>query len=406
MTRILSFSLLIAAAIIGYLAFTDAKPDPEPPKPVPDDAEWVMDESMARYLAEFEETFKAGMNEKKIPGASIVIVKDGRVVFQKGFGVRENGKPQRVNEHTVFRLGSVSKGFASVLTGVLADEGIVSWDDPVTNYVKDFQLYDPGQTGRVRIRHLLSHTSGLPRHAYTNLVEDGLSMDRIIPRLREVPLIAKEGEQLAYQNATYSVIEKVLENQTESDFNTLLQEKLFKPLSMDHASSTYEGIREAENRALPHVYVSRSRGRAPISISRKYYNAVSSGGINASASDMGKWLLMLTGHHPEVISEESLNKLSEPIATLNNRRFSRHWDDVNRSYYGLGWRVLDNHGQKIVYHGGYVNGYRSEIAFSPEDGTGICILINTSSSYPLEVIPGFFNHFRSDSSITTSDQTR
>jgi len=405
-TRILSFSLLIAAAIIGYLAFTDAKPDPEPPKPVPDDAEWVMDESMARYLAEFEETFKAGMNEKKIPGASIVIVKDGRVVFQKGFGVRENGKPQRVNEHTVFRLGSVSKGFASVLTGVLADEGIVSWDDPVTNYVKDFQLYEPGQTDRVRIRHLLSHTSGLPRHAYTNLVEDGLSMDRIIPRLREVPLIAKEGEQLAYQNATYSVIEKVLENQTESDFNTLLQEKLFKPLSMDHASSTYEGIREAENRALPHVYVSRSRGRAPISISRKYYNAVSSGGINASASDMGKWLLMLTGHHPEVISEESLNKLSEPIATLNNRRFSRHWDDVNRSYYGLGWRVLDNHGQKIVYHGGYVNGYRSEIAFSPEDGTGICILINTSSSYPLEVIPGFFNHFRSDSSITTSDQTR
>lgn len=406
MTRILSFSLLITAAIIGYLAFTDAKPDPEPLKPVPDDAEWVMDESTARYLADFEETFKAGMNEKKIPGASIVMVKDGRVVFQKGFGVRENGKPQRVNEHTVFRLGSVSKGFASVLTGVLADEGIVSWDDPVTRYVKDFQLYDPGQTGRVRIHHLLSHTSGLPRHAYTNLVEDGLSMDRIIPRLREVPLIAKEGEQLAYQNATYSVIEKVLENQTESDFNTLLQEKLFKPLSMDHASSTYDGIREAENRALPHVYVSRSRGRAPISISRKYYNAVSSGGINASASDMGKWLLMLTGHHPEVISGESLNKLSEPIATLNNRRFSRHWDDVNRSYYGLGWRILDNHGQKIVYHGGYVNGYRSEIAFSPEDGTGICILINTSSSYPLEVIPGFFNHFRTDSSVTTSDQTR
>jgi len=402
-TRILSFSLLIAAAIIGYLAFTDAKPDPEPPKPVPDDAEWVMDESMARYLAEFEETFKAGMNEKKIPGASIVIVKDGRVVFQKGFGVRENGKPQRVNEHTVFRLGSVSKGFASVLTGVLADEGIVSWDDPVTNYVKDFQLYDPGQTGRVRIRHLLSHTSGLPRHAYTNLVEDGLSMDRIIPRLREVPLIAKEGEQLAYQNATYSVIEKVLENQTESDFNELLQDKLFEPLSMNNASSTYEGIRNTKNKALPHVYVSRSRGRAPISISRKYYNAVSSGGINASASDMGKWLLMLTGHHPNVISEKSLNQLSEPIATLNNRRFSRHWDGVNRSYYGLGWRILDNHGQKIVYHGGYVNGYRSEIAFSPEDGTGICILINTSSSYPLEVIPDFFNHFKSDSTITISD---
>jgi beta-lactamase class C len=403
-TRILSVIVFLAVIFISYLAFTDIEPAPETSESVSD--EWVMDEALASYLQDFERTFTEGMNENKIPGAAVAMVKDGRIVFQKGFGVREKGKPQRVDEHTVFRLGSVSKGFASVLTAVLADEGVVDWDDPVSGYLEDFRLYDPGQTRRVQIRHLLSHTSGLPRHSYTNLVEDGLSLDRIIPRLQEVPLIAKEGEQLAYQNATYSVIEKVLESQTENDFNTLLQEKLFDPLSMENASSTYEGIHEADNKALPHVYVSRSRGRAPISISRKYYNAVSSGGINASASDMGKWLLMLTGHHPEVISEESLNTLSEPIATLNNRRFSRHWDDVNRSYYGLGWRILDNHGQKIVYHGGYVNGYRSEIAFSPDDGTGICILINTSSSYPLEVIPGFFNHFKSDSPDTASDQTR
>lgn len=388
------------------MAFTDIESEPETSNSKPEDGGWVMDESTIRYLADFEEAFKAGMNENKIPGAAVAIVKDGRVVYQKGFGVREKGKPQPVNEHTVFRLGSVSKGFTSVLTGVLADEGILSWDDPVIRYVKNFQLNDPSQTGRIRISHLLSHTSGLPRHAYTNLIEDGLTIDKIIPRLREVPLIAKEGKQLAYQNATFSVIEKVLEGQTGNDFNSLLQEKLFQPLSMYSASSTYDGILESENKALPHLYVSRSQGRSPSSISRKYYNAVSSGGINASASDMGKWLLLLTGHHPEVISEKTLQELYEPVTTLYNRRFSRRWDGVNRSHYGLGWRVLDNHGQKIVYHGGYVNGYRSEIAFSPEDGTGICILINTSSSYPLEVIPGFFNHFKSGSPVTTSDQTR
>jgi len=238
----------------------------------------------------------------------------------------------------------------------------------------------------------------LPRHAYTNLVEDGLSLDRIIPRLEQVPLIAKEGEQLAYQNAAFSAIEKVLEGQTRTDFNTLLEEKLFKPLAMNHSSANYDSIRNSGNKALPHVYYSRSRGRVPISISRKYYNAVSSGGINASASDMGKWLLLLTGHYPDVISEETLKELYDPIATINNRRFSRYWDGVNESHYGIGWRVLDNHGQKIVYHGGYVNGYRSEIAFAPDDGVGICILINTSSSYPLTVIPDFFNHFKSDSS--------
>jgi beta-lactamase class C len=378
--------------ILFYLAF--AKSEPEAPVAEPDPEEWVIDDDLAAYLDQFEQEFEQGMNDKRIPGASVVIVKDGRVVYQKGFGVKEKGKSDPVNEHTVFRLGSVSKGFASVLTGVLVEDGVVEWEQPVSDYLKEFKLSDPEQTRRVEVQHLLSHTSGLPRHAYTNLVEDGLTLDRIIPRFERVPLIAKEGEQIAYQNAAYSVIEKVLEVQADTDFHSLLSERIFSPLEMNQASASYESILQSDNKALPHVYHSRSRGRVPISISRKYYNAVSSGGINASASDMGKWLLLLTGNAPDVISKETLNGMFTPLANINNRRFSRHWDGVNRSHYGMGWRVLDNHGQKIVYHGGYVNGYRSEIAFAPEDGVGICILINTNSSYPLQVIPGLFNHFK------------
>ncbi|GAA5522767.1 protein flp [Fodinibius salicampi] len=388
--------------ILGFhLAFTDIKSEPEVVEPEPE--VWVMDESLALYLEQFEHNFEEGLNANLIPGAAVAIVKDGRVVLQKGFGVKEKGKGEEVDEHTVFRLGSVSKGFASVLTGVFVEEGVVSWNMPVSHYVEQFKLNNPDQTDRVQIRHLLSHTSGLPRHAYTNLVEDGLSLNRIIPRLEQVPLIAKEGEQLAYQNAAYSTIEKVLEVQTNADFNTLLDEKLFEPLAMDHSSASYDSIRSSGNTALPHVYYSRSRGHVPTSISKKYYNAVSSGGINASASDMGRWLLLLTGHYPDVISEETLEEIYDPLATINNRRFSRYWDGVNKSHYGMGWRVLDNHGQKIVYHGGYVNGYRSEIAFSPDDGVGICILINTHSSYPLTVIPDFFNHFKSNSSEVISE---
>lgn len=401
MIRIFSVSLLLVGIFGSYLAFTDIKSEPRVVEPEPE--EWVMDESLASYLEDFGQNFEEGLNGAQIPGGAVAIVKDGRIVFQKGFGVKEKGTSEKVDEHTVFRLGSVSKGFASVLTGVFVEAGVVSWDSPVSRYVKDFKLNDAEQTDRIQIRHLLSHTSGLPRHAYTNLVEDGLSLDRIIPRLEQVPLIAKEGEQLSYQNAAYSVIEKVLEVQTETDFNTLLGENLFKPLAMDHSSVSYDSIRYSVNKALPHVYYSRSRGRVAISNSEKYYNAVSSGGINASASDIGKWLLLLTGHHPEVISDETLEKIYDPIATIHNRRYSRYWDGVNESHYGMGWRVLDNHGQKIVYHGGYVNGYRSEIAFAPEDGVGICILINTNSSYPLEVIPDFFNHFKSGFSEVISE---
>ena len=395
---------MLVAVVGSYLAFTNIKPEPDSDPHIanPEPEEWVMDESLARYLEEFELDFVEGLNSEGIPGAAVAIVKDGRVVFQKGFGVKEKGKPESVDEHTVFRLASVSKGFASILTGLFVEEGLVSWDNPVTRYLEAFRLNDPDQTNRVQIRHLLSHTSGLPRHAYTNLVEDGLYLDRIIPRFEYVPLIAKEGVQLAYQNAAYSVIEKVLEAQTNTHFNTLLDEKLFEPLAMHNSSTSYDGIMNSGNKASPHVYYSRTRGYVPIPMSMKYYNAVSSGGINASASDMGKWLLLLTGNYPDIISDETLAQIYDPFATMNNRRFSRYWDGVNQSHYGMGWRVLDNHGQKIVYHGGYVNGYRSEIAFDPENGVGICILINANSSYPLAVIPDFFNHFRTGSAEVIS----
>lgn len=381
--------------IATFQACTEIKSEPKAVSP--ESEKWIMDDSTALFLDEFSADFEEGLKNQRIPGGAVVIVKEGRVIFQQGFGVKESGKTEQVDEHTVFRIGSVSKGFASVLTGVFVDEGLVGWDKPVSGYLEDFKLHDPEQTGRVQIKHILSHTSGLPRHAYTNLVEDGLSLDRIIPRLERVPLIAKEGEQLAYQNATYSVIEKVLEAQAALDFDSLLQQKLFEPLGMVNSSANYDSIRYSENKASPHVWYSRSKGRVPVKISKKYYNAISSGGINASASDMGQWLRLLTGYYPEIISKETLNEIFEPIAIINNKRFSRYWDGVNKSYYGMGWRVLDNEGQKIVYHGGYVNGYRSEIAFDPDNGTGICVLINANSSYPLQVIPGLFEYFRSDS---------
>jgi len=392
MIRLFSILFYFIALAGVFVACSDIKSEPY----VDEKKAWVMDDSLAQFLDDFDKDFEEGLNNKRIPGGSVAIVKDGRVVFQRGFGVKENGKDDKVDEHTVFRLGSVSKGFASVLAGVLVDDSYISWEEPVSSYLEDFKLNDPEQTDRVQVKHILSHTSGLPRHAYTNLVEDGLSLERIIPRFESVPLISKEGELIAYQNAAYSVIEKVLEAQTSIDFNTLLKQELFEPLDMINASASFESIKSSPNKAIPHVYYSRSRGRVSIPISKKYYNAISSGGINASAADMGKWLLLLTGDRPEVITEESLNEIYKPLASINNKRFSRNWEGVNKSQYGMGWRVLDNDGQRIVYHGGYVNGYRSEIAFDPDSNLGICILINSNSSYPLEVIPDFFNHFKKE----------
>lgn len=362
----------------------------------------LIDDSTAIFLNQFSSKIEDGMKQRGIPGGAVVITRGSNVIYQKGLGVKVNRTTDSVDVNTVFRLGSISKGFASILAGTLVEDDLLEWDDPVTDHLPDFELSDTDQTKRVQLNHLLSHTSGLPRHAYTNLVEDGLSLNRIIPRLKQVDLISEEGTQLAYQNAAYAVIEKVIEAYSDTTFGGELKNRLFDPLGMENASTTHNELTESDNKAMPHLFRSRRSGLLPTSITKKYYNAISAGGINASIADMGNWMLMLTGNNPEVITEETLDQIFEPMATINNRRFSRHWDNVNKSFYGLGWRILNNGDQKVIYHGGYVNGYRSEIAFDKENKIGICILFNSPSSYALQVIPEFFNEF-TPKVITKSD---
>lgn len=384
------YSILLFILFSGiYISCNEIQSKPIAPKEI----EPVITDSVTQFLKRFNSEFAEEFRRQGIPGGAIVVVKGSRVIYQNGFGVKERGTQDSVDINTVFRLGSVSKGFASVLAGTLVDKGFIDWDDQVTTHLPDFSLSDPDQTERTKVRHLLSHTTGLPRHAYTNLVEDGLSLNRIIPRLKGVDLISQEGTQFSYQNVAYAVIEKVLEAKYDTTFSGLLTQELFDPIGMLQSSSSLSDLKENDNKALPHLYHSRRRGLVPVPITKKYYNAISAGGINASISDMGKWLLLLTGNNPEVISEEALDYIFEPVITIDNRRFSRYWEGVNESHYGMGWRILDNDGQKIIYHGGYVNGYRSEIAFDRENQLGICILFNSSSGYALRAIPKFFEEF-------------
>jgi len=391
-------SVFIVLLILGFSKVYSPEPEPQIIEKVTTPAQ----DSLALFLADFEQALIEGADAKNLPGGAFVITYKDEILVAKGFGTREVGKPLPIDEHTSFRLGSVSKGFASVLTGMMVDQGFMTFDDTVSSILPYFNLIDSDQTDRIQVHHLLSHTTGLPRHAYTNLVEDGLSLERIIPRFVNVPLIDREGEQHAYTNAAYSVIEKVLEQRTNSDFKQLLDEEVFSPLGMEHSSSSYREFVDNTNIAHPHLYRRSARSRVSVPIKDNYFNAASAGGINASISDMGNWLLLLTGNRPDLISEETLDQVFEPVSRIPNKRFSRYWPGVNESYYAMGWRVLYNGDQTITYHGGYVNGYRSEIAFDRENQIGICILFNSNTSYALQVIPGFFNDFAAVDSLFDS----
>jgi beta-lactamase class C len=349
------------------------------------------DTQMAGLVQAYDRYFAQSVSAgQSAPGAAVVIVKDGEIVFSRGYGVCKAGGSDSVDVHTVFRIGSLSKGFASILSARLVQEGVFGWNDRVQQYFPEFQLRDRAQASRVNLSHVLSHTTGLPYHAYTNLVEAGKSVRQINEYFPQAPLAAKEGVLYTYQNAVYSVVQEMMLNATGKSYQELLEEKIFQPAGMKHASVRYEDIMAESNKAIPHRQT--RAGWSPVSISNKYYNAAPAGGVNASISDMGAWLQLLLGGKPDIIADSTLTEVFSPrVRSENERRFFRNWPGPKTSWYALGWRVIQHGDDTIVFHGGYVNDFKSEIAFDRERGIGICVLFNGPAPLAKECVPAFFD---------------
>lgn len=353
----------------------------------------LVDTSLARTIEEFDRYFTEAMVATGTPGAAVVIVKDSQIVFCKGYGIREYGKNDPVDGHTVFRIGSLSKGFAGVLAGILVEHGQLAWTDPVRRYFPDFALRDAQQAARIEIRHILSHSTGLPYHAYTQLIEDGKDIPFIVknyfPKAR---LGGKEGEFYSYQNAAFATIEPVVKSATGKTYGDLLHEKIFQPIGMANASCDLYSISECPNKAMPHN--NTGIGFQPTLISPRYYNAQAAGGVNASALDMGKWIQVLLGNRPDLIQKKTLDEVFRPeVATDRERHVLRGWADREGAFYAKGWRIVKHATDTLVYHGGYVNGYRSEIALNRKDNIGIAILMNAPTPLASDCIPAFFNRW-------------
>lgn len=344
-------------------------------------------------LVDYEESMQQLLHKTGIPGASITIVKDTSIMLMTGLGVKTVHSTDSVDKNSVFRVGSVSKCFASVLTAILVKEGYLNWDDPVIKYLPDFKLKSPEQTACLTIRHVLSHTTGLPYHTYTNLIEDGMDIETMLTKLGEIDC-GTVGEVYSYQNVAYSIIGEVLRKATGRTYEELLQQKIFTPLKMKNSSVSYEAITSNKNVAHPHLL--RHHRWKEIPISDKYYNAAPAGGVNSCGADMARWMQMLLGYRPNVISATSLQEIFTPeiSARSKNRRY-RKIARIEDTYYALGWRILHFPNDTLVYHGGYVNGYRSEVAIYQKDKIGICILSNAPGDVTDAGIPIFLKLYMS-----------
>jgi beta-lactamase class C len=365
-------------------AIVKSQPAAKPPKKANPLLQELLNEYDNRILNLFVEA--------NTPGAAVAVVHDSSIVFLKPYGVKKAGASDSIDVNTVFRIASVSKCFAAFLTGTLVEDSVFRWDNHIVDYVPGFSLKSPEETKRLCIRNVLSHTTGLPYHAYTNMVEEGISLDTMLSWLKKVNLVSKVGDEYSYQNVAYSLISPVIKAATGKTYENVMRERVFEPLKMKTASIDYASIMQNPNVASPHMR--RSRRWKPAKITDTYYNVAPAGGINASISDMAQWMIALLGNREEVISKSTLSQLYSPVvrARSKNRNYGR-MHRLSDSFYGLGWRILYYPNDTLIYHGGYVNGYRSEVALNPKDKIAVCILANAPGELADNGIPLFFDLF-------------
>lgn len=362
----------------------EIKEEPEP--------EYNPVEEIAGMVALFDSLLDVNLKSSGTVGAAAIITYKGKIAFKRCYGVRKAGENDPIDENTIFRLASVSKTVTGVLASILDAEDIIHLDDKVVDYLPNFELNTPESTQQLTVRHLLSHTSGLIPHAYDLMVEDHVPLEKIIERLDEVPLTAAPGKIYGYQNVVYSIYDPIAKAKTHKSFDSLIEEKVFDPFGMNDASTGFEAFKNNTNKAYPHYNRGHNRF-SPMRLNDRYYNTTPAAGVNASISDLGNFLLTLTSKNSEAITEEALETVFTPqVKSPLKRTYFRSWGrGIVSKEYGIGWRIVNYHGKQIAYHGGYVSGYKAEIALSQEDEIGIAILCNSPNSSTAQNIPTFLN---------------
>lgn len=317
-------------------------------------------------------------------GGAVVVTHRQDIKLLKTFGVKEAETADSVNQQTLFRLASVSKTVTGVLAGILDYEGILDLDDRVVEHLPAFKLKDSVNTADLTIQNLLTHTSGLVPHAYDNMVEAGVPLRTILDSLFRVNISGIPGTLYGYQNVMFSLYDTICRAETGRSYDELVRSRVFEPFGMNSASTGFAPFKNSSNKALPHArYGGRYR---PLPLNGRYYNTNPAAGVNASIADMAQFLLALGNAgklDPAVADTVFHPRIQSPLRWI----YLRRWDKVESKEYALGWRIIGYHGLKIAYHGGYVQGYKAEIAYCPEEDLGIAFLTNSPNRVASEIVP-------------------
>ena len=365
----LGIALLVMAAACGSVARAQSGPPAD------------LDAYVERALKTFE-----------VPGIAVAIVKDGKVVLTKGYGVRRLGEAAPIDADTLFGIGSNTKAFTTAALATLVDEGKISWDDRVYERLPGFQMYDPYVSHEMTIRDLLCHRSGMglgegdllfwPHTTFTR--------DDIIYRLRFMKPATSFRSHYAYDNLLYLAAGQVVAAVSGKSWEEYVRERILTPLGMTHSTLSNSAFKSGDNVAWPH---SRLDGKLQSIAFVPLDSAAPAGSINSSANEMSKWMLLQLnrGKFPDrdarLFTEKQSAEMWSPQTILSTGMpASLAAMKPNFAAYGLGWGLRDYHGRKLVSHSGGVAGTVTRVMLVPEEKLGVVVLTNAEEEGAFEAV--------------------
>jgi CubicO group peptidase (beta-lactamase class C family) len=331
-----------------------------------------------------------------VPGVSVVIVKDDKIVYAKGFGVREVGKPGKVDADTIYAIGSASKAFTAAALGILVDEKKIAWDGKVHDYMPAFELADPWVTRQVTVRDLLAHRSGVQSNGLL-WVGSGADRNEVIRRLRFQTASLGFRNNFHYQNEMYMVAGEVVPAVSGIGYDKFLASRIFAPLGMRRTNTSVTDLKGLANVATPHVPID---GRMTAIDYHLIDNIGGAGVINSSGRDMAQWVRMQLGggsfEGKQLIAPATLAEMHTGQIVSGSGGGSFKFTE-----YGLGWGLQEYRGQKIVHHTGGIDGMHSLVGMIPDRKLGVIVLTNTypnrvTSAIELRVFDAFMDGARTD----------
>jgi CubicO group peptidase (beta-lactamase class C family) len=354
-------------------------------------------EKQAQQLKSIDAYIEKAISDWRIPGLSIAVVKGDKIIYAKGYGVRETGKPERVNEQTLFPVGSITKSFTAAGIGVLVDEKKMAWDDAVTKYLPDFQLYDANLTQSVTMRDLLAHRTGLPRANGTLL--SPYNRSETLQRMRFLKPAAPLRSAFTYNNQMYLAAGQALEKVAQTNWEEFIKQRFFAPLKMTASNLSINALKSEKNFAAPHAVIGDKVQILPFDDKDSIAPA---GAVNSNAVELANWARLFLNNGKsegkQILSPTAIRIMHGqqtviPVGSLSQMLFpSTHFQG-----YGMGWFLRDYRGRKVVEHGGNTDGMTAQIGLLPEENIGIVILSNMNENpAPTAIMYRVFDSFLGD----------